>query len=138
MNGTQCSAGTDTLTSMKVLSADEAKAAPDGSLIEKFLASLRIAPSSREFYGRKLRYFFAWLDARGISQPERKDIIAWREELTSENRKSSTVTCYLNIVRQFFRWAHEEGLCDDIGDGVDAPKVERVFRDDMSRFQGQK
>ena len=120
--------GTDTLSRLGVLSAQG-----DGdreTMIERFIASLDVSLSTRAIYRKKLRYFFSWLTARGIRQPERGDILAWRDEMMSGNKRPVTVMNYLFVVRNFFHWAHKEGLCDDIGEGIESPKVERVFKDD--------
>ncbi|MCR4819152.1 MAG: ankyrin repeat domain-containing protein [Fretibacterium sp.] len=118
--------GTETLKRLEALSARGDRTA----LIEKFLASLEVNLDSAAIYKKKLRYFFAWLDARGRDWPEQEDITAWRDELVSSHRKPVTVLNYLTVVRNFFQWAHTEGLCGDIVKGIEPPKVERSFKDD--------
>ncbi|MBR1672000.1 MAG: ankyrin repeat domain-containing protein, partial [Fretibacterium sp.] len=106
--------------------------------VEAFLASLNVTPSSREVYRKKLRYFFAWLDEKGIPCPEREHLLTWRDGLAASERKPATVLNYLTIVRKFFRWAHREGLCADVADGLDIPRVQHVSRDDtLTRGQVQ-
>ena len=100
------------------------------ALTEEFLASLDVAPSSLKFYRKKLKYFLAWLDRRGTYRPERKDLVAWRDELMSSGRSPLTSLAYLTIARKFLRWTHEKGLCEDVTEGVELPRVKRDFRDD--------
>ena len=117
---------TETLKRLESLTRGDREAA-----IEKFLASLEVSPDSTAIYRKKLRYFFAWLDARGAGDwPEREDLIAWRDELVSSHRRPVTVLNYLTVVRKFFQWAHQEGLCGEIAEGIELPRVERGFRDD--------
>lgn len=118
--------GTDTLTRLKALSARKDRT----SLIDDFLTWLNVAKTSRHVYRKNLNCFFAWLDGQGIQRPKREHILAWRDELISGGRRPRTVLGYLTIVRQFFRWAHQKGLCGDIAENIKFPKREHAFQDD--------
>ncbi|MBQ9528438.1 MAG: ankyrin repeat domain-containing protein [Fretibacterium sp.] len=107
-------------------------------LTEKFLASLDVAPSSHESYQKKLKYFFARMEEQEIKWPEREHLLAWREELIASDRKPITVLNYLTVVRKFFRWAHGQGLCADVADGLEIPYAQPAFCDDtLTRGQLQ-
>ncbi len=75
----------------------------------RFIAYLDAKPRTIETYGKALRPFFSWLAEQGITQPQRADIIAYRDAL-SATLKPSTVRTYLTTVKLFFKWAVQEGL----------------------------
>ncbi|MBQ9564547.1 MAG: ankyrin repeat domain-containing protein, partial [Synergistaceae bacterium] len=118
--------GTETLKRLESLSAKDTQA----EAIERFLASLEVSPDSAAIYRKKLRYFFTWLDARGRDWPEREDLIEWRDELVSSHRSPTTTLNYLTVVRKFFQWAHQEGLCGNVAENIKIPRAEQDFRDD--------
>lgn len=97
-----------------------------------------------------LRQFAAYLLYRGITAPQRPDIIAYKDYLAAEHKaiqldnetpagwkyrtdkagkpvkvscKPATVKQYLQSVKQFFSWTETEGLYPNIAANVKAPKV---------------
>ena len=75
----------------------------------RFIAYLDAKPRTIETYSKALRPFFTWLAERDITQPQRADIIAYRDSL-SATLKPSSVRTYLTTVKLFFKWAVLEGL----------------------------
>ena len=118
--------GTDTLERLRSRGPQWNREA----LLGDFLASLDVSPSSAAIYRKKLRYFFAWLDEQRIGRPGREQLLAWRDELMSSGRQPVTVAGYLTIVRRFFRWAHQKGVCGDIAEDIQPPRARPGFRDD--------
>lgn len=108
-------------------------------------------------YLNNLRQFLAWLRYQAIGEPQRADIILYRDWLSSEhdaimlapqcaegwafrvdragNRqrvqcRPSTVKQYLQSVKQFFAWAAGAGLYPDIAKGVHGPRIREGHRKD--------
>ena len=114
-------------------------------------------PQSERTYITNLRQFMAWMRYTDIQQPQRADIISYREWLQSEHDaieldpdalrgwtyrtdkkgsrlrvmcKPNTVKQYLQSVKQFFTWAAAEGLYPNISANIHAPKVTDAHRKD--------
>lgn len=116
-------------------------------LFNDFILWIDRAAKTERTYIINLRQFAAWMRYAGITQPNRADIIAFRDYLTTEhdaiqldgnswkyrtdksgNRikqicKPNTVTQYLRSVKQFFKWTASEGYYPDIAANVHAPKL---------------
>ena len=120
----------------------------DGSLVDDFIAYIDRTKKTAETYLTNLRQFAAWLSYKGITQPQHKDIVNYRDYLAAEHEaiqidqvtgwkyrtdsngnrrivtcKPNTVALYLRSVCQFFKWLSVNGIYPNIADGVHAPKV---------------
>ena len=95
-------------------------------LIERFLASQDIKPTSKQAYRRALRPFFRWLTQEGIRSPNREDILAYKRALEAQGRSSFTMSSYLVVVRRFFEWAEGMKLYPNIAKGVKGPSIRRA------------
>lgn len=120
------------------------------SLFTDFVEWLDRGKRTTKAYLTNLRQFAAWLAYSAVTNPERKDVILYRDWLTVEhdaiqldsdsltgwsyrtdgrgNRytvtcKPSTVRAYLRSVCQFFRWTAASGLYPDVAANIHAPKV---------------
>ena len=119
-------------------------------LFADFIAWIDRSKNTARAYIINLRQFVAWLHYSAITRPERRDIISYREYLTTEHDairldagsstgwsyrtdstgqpvrvqcKPNTVAQYLRSVCQFFRWTAANGYYPDIAANVHAPKV---------------
>jgi len=119
----------------------------NASLIESYVAYIDRAAKTVKSYIKNLRAFFAYLAYKEIKQPQRQDIINYRDYLLAEHKalkltaagwayqktkkgeiktkicKASTVKAYLQTVKSFFKWLSFTGLYADIAQNVHAPKV---------------
>ena len=117
------------------------------ALFTDFVAYIDRTEKTARTYITNLKQFVAWLSFQGISRPVRKDIISYRDYLTTEhdaiqltatgwtyrtdargNRyriqcKPNTVKQYLQSVRQFFTWTSAAGYYPNIAANIHAPKV---------------
>ncbi|NAZ36987.1 tyrosine recombinase [Rubellimicrobium sp. CFH 75288] len=86
---------------------------------EAFLDSLAgerdAAANTRLAYGRDLRDFGDWLDARGLDAATagRSEIEAYLQHCEARGLSRATRARRLSTLRQFFRFAHEEGWRPD-------------------------
>lgn len=98
-------------------------------LVARFTAFLDVRPKTVETYTRALRQMFRFLSSRGIRQPNRQDLIAWREELRTRC-KPATVQSYIIAARQFFRWTAQEHLYPDIAGHLKGASISREHKKD--------
>lgn len=100
-----------------------------GSLLERFITYLDARPKTIETYGKALRQFMKYMTEQGIRNPQRGDVIAFRDSL-KDNHAASTVQNYIVAVRLFFRWTAQEGLYPNIADHVKGAKIDRGHKKD--------
>ena len=119
-------------------------------LFDDFIAWIDRSDKTTRSYTTNFRQFIAWLKYTAIWNPQRDDIIAYRQWLTQEhdaikfdpdsvngwkyrtdsagNRlritcKPNTIAQYLRSVCQFFRWTAANNLYPDIAANIHAPKL---------------
>ena len=119
-------------------------------LFDDFIAWIDRSEKTTRSYTTNFRQFIAWLKYTAIRNPQRDDIIAYRQWLTQEhdaikfdpdsvngwkyrtdsagNRlkitcKPNTIAQYLRSVCQFFRWTAANNLYPDIAANIHAPKL---------------
>ena len=109
--------------------AIEAQAVPD--LYQAFMEYCADRKETTiEGYKVALKHFFAWIDRNAIREPQRADIIAYKQALQTERSEKTggtlapgTQARYLRAVKMFFSWAASEGLYRNIADNVRAPRI---------------
>ena len=119
-------------------------------LFSDFVAWIDRGEKTTRSYITNLRQFMAWLKYAAIQNPQRQDIISYRQWLSDEhdaiqldscsvkgwtyrtdksgnpikvNCKPNTIAQYLRIVCSFFRWTAANNLYPDIAANIHAPKV---------------
>lgn len=98
-------------------------------LFDSFIAYLDARPKTVETYGKAIRQFGKYIAERGITNPQRGDVIAFRDSL-KEDHAPATVQNYIVAVRLFFRWTAQEGLYPNIADHVKGMKIDKGHRKD--------
>ena len=120
------------------------------SLFADFVAWIDRSEKTARSYITNFRQFIAWLKYTAIRNPQRQDIISYRQWLTAEheaikldpdsitgwkyrtdahgnplkiNCKPNTIAQYLRSVCQFFRWTAANGYYPDIAANIHAPKL---------------
>ena len=119
-------------------------------LFDDFIAWINRSEKTARSYITNFRQFIAWLKYTAIRNPQRQDIISYRQWLTAEheaikldrdsitgwkyrtdahgnplkiNCKPNTIAQYLRSVCQFFRWTAANGYYPDIAANIHAPKL---------------
>ena len=91
-------------------------------LAKDWLDFADVRPSSVKAYNKGIKNFFKFCRENGITQPTRRDVIAFRtEELM--RFKTATVRSHVLAVRLFFKWLASKELYPNIADNVKSPKV---------------
>ena len=99
------------------------------ALFNRFVEFIDARPKTVETYSRALRQFFRFLSLKGIMQPTREDVIAFREEMR-QTHKPGTIQLYIIAVRQFFKWTAQEGLFPNVAENVKGAKLDREHKKD--------
>ena len=119
-------------------------------LFDDFIAWIDRSEKTARSYTTNFRQFIAWLKYTAIRNPQRQDIISYRQWLTAEHEaikldpqsvtgwkyrtdsagnrlritcKPNTIAQYLRSVCQFFRWTAANNLYPDIAANIHAPKL---------------
>lgn len=98
-------------------------------LYTRFIAYLDASPKTVATYTRALRQLFKWLYKNGITQPQREDIVRYREELKADH-KPSTVQNYIVATRLFFQWTEQEKLYPNVAQHIKGAKLDRSHKKD--------
>lgn len=103
----------------------------DISLLERFIKYTDREATTTKGYITCLRVFARWLQAEGITQPTREDILAYKEYLNTPSfgkdnaneLKAGTKQQYLRAVKHFFKWTAAEGFYPNIADNIHTVKI---------------
>lgn len=98
-------------------------------LYERWICFIDAKPKTIETYTRAIRQFMKWTAAAGIREPQREDIIAYRDYLKTTH-KPTTVQNYMAAVRLFFRWTSQEGIYPNIADRIKGAKIDPGHKKD--------
>ena len=101
----------------------------NADLFSRWTSYIDASPKTVETYSKNIRRFFAYLVENGITQPQREDIVAYRDYLKREH-KPTTVQGYLAAVKLFFQWTQQEGLYPDIAQRVKGAKLDTDHKKD--------
>ncbi len=99
-------------------------------LFNRFLEYLDATPKTVETYTRALRQLFNYFSLNGIRQPQREDIVAFREELKASGHKPTTIQNYITATKLFFKWTAQEGLYPNIAEHLKGAKLNRDHKKD--------
>ena len=99
-------------------------------LYARFIEYLDAKPKTVETYTKALRQLFNYFSLNGIRQPQREDIIAFREELKESGHKPTTIQNYITATRLFFSWTAQEGLYPNVADRLKGAKLDRDHKKD--------
>lgn len=82
-----------------------------------YVAFLDASERTVQTYTGNIRQFVKWVQERGIEQPTRADVIAYRDELRARC-SPATVQGYITALRLFFRWTAAAGIYPNIADNI--------------------
>lgn len=112
-----------------------------GDLFTRFIDYTDRKPTTTKGYLTCIRQFVNWLHDNGITQPQRDDVKAYRDYLSSSDLAAGTQAQYLRAVKHFFKWTAAEGLYPNVADNVhgakirhDVHKKDALQRDDVARI----
>lgn len=100
------------------------------SLFDRYISYIDASPKTVETYSKAVRQLFKYLSFNGISQPNREDIIAFREELKESGHKPTTIQNYITAVKLFFKWTAQEGYYPNVAEHLKGSKLNREHKKD--------
>lgn len=104
----------------RVLSAD---------LFKRWESYIDATPKTVATYTRAIRQFAYYLQDRGITQPTRETVIAYRDDLKKDH-KPTTVQSYIAAVKLFFGWTEQERIYPNIAAHVKGAKLDTEHKRD--------
>ena len=99
-------------------------------LFDRFINYLDASPKTIDTYTKALRQLFTYFSLNGIKQPQREDIVAFREELKASGHKPTTIQNYITATKLFFSWTAQEGYYPNIADHLKGAKLNRDHKKD--------
>lgn len=96
----------------------------------RYVSFLDASPKTVQTYTRATRQLLSYLSSKGIQQPTREDILAYKEELTETGHKPSTVQSYIVAARLFFTWLEQEGIYPNIAAHLKGAKLDKAHKKD--------
>ena len=96
----------------------------------RFVSFLDAKPKTVETYTRALKQLFSYFGANGITQPQREDIISYRDTLKASGHKPTTIQNYITATRLFFEWLEQEGIYPNIAAHIKGAKLNRDHKKD--------
>ena len=94
-----------------------------------YAAFLDATPRTIQTYTGNVKQFIKWLNQNGITRPDRKEVIAYRDELR-ERCKPATVQSYITSLRLFFQWTAQAGLYPNIAEHIKGAKLDACYKKD--------
>lgn len=98
-------------------------------LFNRWTSFIDASPKTVDTYTKNIKRFFVYLSENGITQPQREDIVAYRDYL-KEDHKPTTVQGYLAAVKLFFQWTEQEGLYPNVAQRVKGAKLDTEHKKD--------
>ena len=99
------------------------------SLYNEWQLFIQGSEKTVDTYTKAVKQFIVYLNDNGISQPTKKDIIAYRECLKATH-KPTTVQSYIMALKQFFKWTEEEQIYKNIAQNVKGAKLDTEHKKD--------
>jgi len=100
------------------------------NLVEAFIASLDIAPSSQNTYRRSIRPLWCYFSSQGIHRPTPQDILNFKRHLEGQGLSPSTIASYLTAAKALFKWLESQKLYENIAKDIKLPRPSRGFKKD--------
>ena len=101
----------------------------NAGLFERWTAFIDASPKTVETYSKNIRRFLAYLQSNRITQPQRDDILSYRDYLKAHYRPT-TVQGYLAAVKLFFQWTEQEGLYPNVAQRIKGAKLDTEHKRD--------
>lgn len=99
-------------------------------LVDNFIVSQDVKPSSKELYNRTLKQYFNWIAIENLLLEDitRIEILKYKDSLLSSGLSSLTVGSYITVVRKFYEFLEANKLYPNVARGIKNPKRKQQFR----------
>lgn len=99
-------------------------------IFRRFINYLDASERTVDTYTKAIRQLFNYFSFNGITTPQRKDILAYKEDLKKSGHKPTTIQNYITACKIFFKWTASEGLYPNIADRIKGVKLSREHKKD--------
>ena len=96
----------------------------------RFVSFIDVKQKSVETYTRALRQMFRFFADQGIRNPQREDIISYRDSLKASGKKPTTIQNYITATRLFFQWTEQERIYPNVAAHIKGAKLDRDHKKD--------
>lgn len=118
----------------EIIRVDSAIIADQGGLPEdsylRFVSFIDVKEKSVQTYTRALRQMFKYFAEQGIRNPQREDILAYRESLKERGLKPTSIQNYITACRLFFEWTEQERIYPNVAAHIKGAKLDREHKKD--------
>jgi len=99
-------------------------------IVENFINSQDVKPSSKALYNRTLKQYFNWIQKEeiGLDQVTRVEILQYKQGLLDSGLSPLTVGSYITVVRKFYEWAEANKYYPNVAKGVKTPRRKQQFK----------
>ena len=99
-------------------------------LMQSWIGYLDAKPKTVATYTRAIKQFWVYMQANNIKNPQREDVLAYKEALIAQGKAAATVQGYIVAVRLFFAWLAEQGIYPNIAEHIKGMKTPQYFNKD--------
>lgn len=102
----------------------------ENDIIQRWLDSLDVLEDTKETYKAHLLDFIKWINANGIQNATKVDILKYKQELI--NRYSNSTVCLkISSLKSFYGFLNEQGMANDITKNIKGAKIPKGFKRDV-------
>ncbi len=89
-------------------------------VIDEWMQNIDVMETTRSSYRTKVMLWFRWLAVQRVNprNPDRRHILAYKQDLEAQGKSALTVDGYITAVRLFYKYCAARGYCSDIGSGI--------------------
>lgn len=98
-------------------------------IYSKYIAYLDCAEKTIETYKRAIRQFYFYCNENNVLQPQRSDVLNWRNYLL-ENKSANTTQSYMIAIRLFFAWTEQEKIYPNIAEHIKGARISKEHKKD--------
>jgi integrase/recombinase XerC/integrase/recombinase XerD len=99
-------------------------------IVENFINSQDVKPSSKALYTRTLKQYFNWITKEDIdlSQVTRIELLQYKQDLLDNGLSPLTVGSYITVVRKFYEYAEANKIYPNVAKGIKTPRRKQQFK----------
>lgn len=102
----------------------------ENDIIQRWLDSLDVLEDTKETYKAHLLDFIKWINANGIQNATKVDILKYKQELI--NRYSNSTVCLkISSLKSFYGFLNEQGMANAITKNIKGAKISKGFKRDV-------
>ena len=99
-------------------------------IVDNFINSQDVKPSSKALYTRTLKQYFNWItkEELELSQITRIELLQYKQNLLDSGMSPLTVGSYITVVRKFYEYAEANKIYPNVAKGIKTPRRKQQFK----------